>query len=218
MTTVALFGGIGELLPVIITVIVIVLSLLNQLFRGQQKEVPAPRPVNRPPRPQGPQRQADDLVAEIDEFLKRAQQRPARGEADPLRTEAVIVVEPAPQQRRPPRERKPSKPAKQQRPRPRDSAPPIAAEVVRAETVIAPSIPPSPPLPLDGAAMAASPGAGSSLKPTEAAFAGPSETQGRDDPGALGQTALVHLLTHPESIREAIIISEILRRPEERWS
>ncbi len=212
-----LFGAIGDLIPVIITVIVIVLSLLNQLFKGQKNQPPVPKPPDRqrpPPRRKAP----DDLSGEIEEFLQRAQQR--QGQQQPRPAEAARAGQPAPVLTvdRPPakraqRERKPQKPPRPLRPA--EANAPISAEVVQAEIAARP---------LAVAAVSAFDDDGSrslrsgELKPTEAAFAGPSETQGRDDPGALGQTALVQLLTSADSLREAIIISEILRRPEERWS
>lgn len=209
-----LFGGIGELIPVIITVIVIVLTLLNQVFRGQQNRPPAPKPPDRQRPP--PQRKAPaDLSGEIEEFLQRAQQQQQRRPAEVGRggQPAPPVAVDRPPAKRPQRERKGGKPPRPARPVPADA--PITAEVVRAEIAGRPAaVSDSSAFDEDGSRSLQRGG----LKPTEASFAGPSETQGRDDPGALGQTSLVQLLTNADSIREAIILSEILRRPEERWS
>ncbi len=213
MAAILLFGGIGELIPVIITVIVIVLSLLNQVFRAQEKRPPAPKQPDRQRPP--PQRKAPgDLSGEIEEFLQRAQQQQRRpAEAGRAGQPAPAVVVDRPPQKRAQRDRKPAKPAKPQR-APAGSAP-VTAEVVRAEIAGRPTaVSDSSAFDDDGSRSLRS----GELKPAEASFAGPSETQGRDDPGALGHTSLVHLLTNAESIREAIILNEILRRPEERWS
>jgi len=212
MAAIWLFGGIGELIPVIITVIVIVLSLLNQLFRGQENRPPAPKPPDRQ-RPPPQRKPPADLSGEIEAFLQRAQQQQQRpGEVGRAGQPAPVAVD-RPPAKRAQRERKAAKPSRPARPAAADA--PVVAEVVRD--------------PIAGRPAAVSDISAfdeygdrtlhrGELKPTEAAFAGPSETQGRDDPGALGQTALVQLLTSAESLREAIIISEILRRPEERWS
>lgn len=214
MAAIWLFGGIGELIPVIITVIVIVLSLLNQVFRAQEKRPPAPKQPDRQ-RPPPPQRKAaGDLSGEIEEFLQRAQrqqQRPAEGGRAGQPAPAVAVDHPPP--KRAQRNPKPARPAKPQRAPAGNS--PVAAEVVRAEIAGRPTaVSDGSAFDDDGSRSLRS----GELKPAEASFAGPSEIQGRDDPGALGQTSLVRLLTNAESIREAIILSEILRRPDERWS
>lgn len=205
-----LFGGVGELIPVIITVIVIVLSLLNQVLGGKKNQPPAPKPPDRQRPP--PQRKAPgDLSGEIEEFLQRAQQRrPAEGgRGEPVPAAAINRPKP----KRAQRDQKKARPAAPARSAAGNA--PIAAEVVRAEIA-------GRPLAVSDASAFDDDGSRSlrsgDLKPTEATFAGPSETQGRDDSGSLGQTSLVHLLTNPESIREAIILSEILRRPDERWS
>lgn len=216
MTTCTLIwaAGIGDLIPFIIALIVAALSILFQYLRGEAaKPQQGPRPANPAPppvRPRPQQQQPQQIDEEIGEFLRRAAQRrggPPAGQpvvvAPREEPVAAVVVAERPVggevSRRHLDTREFEKRSRQ-----------LGAEVALADDKVEAH--------LRGAFTHQISSVGSPQMSTadRAALAGPPQMQG-DDVGALGETGLVSLLTNADSIREAIILNEILRRPEERW-
>lgn len=220
-------AGIEEVIGPILFVLVVIVSVIGQVMakwreaqqqaqrRGQASR-PA-RPAGNPPRPAGsPQRTAagsgkpapggrDPLKDEIGEFLRRAAERRG-GTAAPAPTRPV----PAP-------------------PRPvRPAQPPVTAEVV----------PPRPPQLSTlkthvGEKRVGTTGLGHDIeqadeemeKHLQAVFEHRVGTLSRADAEAMARTAssptasigLIAMLQDPLSLRQAIVLNEILNRPEHRW-
>ena len=210
-------AGVADLIPFVVAVIVAVLSILFQYLRNQagganqQQQQQGQRPPNQPPRPRPQQQQIDE---EIGEFLRRAAQR--RGAPPAVRPATVAVPEERPVAAVVVPERPVGGEVERHVQRHLDSrqfdqrSQQLGADVAQADEKVETHL-------RDVFARDMS-GTGSPKMSAadRAALAAPPQTQVRGA-GALGDTALVSLLTNPDSIREAIILNEILRRPDDRW-
>lgn len=188
-TTSVFAAGLIDLLPIVIVIVIMIVSALSQLLNKARQAPPAGRPNG--PRPAG------DLMDEIGDFLRRAQEAAQQAQR--------------PQQPPPPR-------------RPQSAAPVIVAEpVVRAE-VVRPQLSSQP---LGAAVVAADDAldaqvkqvfdrklsdAGDLPQPPTSATAAQIEGEGAD------LAPLLAILADPEGIRNAFILSEVLSRPEHRWA
>jgi len=208
---------------------------------GPQRQAP-PRAAQQPQQPaQRPQQKA--LADEVEQFLRRAAERRAGGrprDVEVLRPEEPPKPQPRPAQRpQTPRQQTP-------RPRPasqRPLAPPRPVEAVVVETleerIERDSVESTVAQHLDAKGFTSRAEQLTSLDQADeqmeehlhSVFDHRVGTLGRkaesisdDDPGsvptpkvATSPTTLADILTSPANLRNAIVLSEVFRRPEERW-
>jgi hypothetical protein len=241
-----LFAAVGDWLQFLVPLVFFIIYAINQLLSGnknkQQPSAPripprrnpeAERPLRSEPPGAPPNKPARggqaQLNAEIEEFLKRAEQR--RGEGS--RREGVAQRPPEPPQRRPSspeppqRGQAPLEPASSSDPEPRRDFSSVSTSVEqhlgnrgfsqRAEHLA------------DDIARADE----NMEEHLKQAFGHRVGTLGASTPGRLASTtdvaatisvdasstilALADMLTSPQKIRQAIVLREILDRPEHRW-
>lgn len=199
---------------------------LGQLMsaRDEGKKRPEKRPVQ-PPQPRqlpagggaAPPNQADPLRAEVEEFLRRAQGKPA----------AQRQPQPAP----PPRKVAPPRP----QPQARKPSPPLAPRQAQPEVVLAPAetVAEHVARSVDTRDISAHLGTlGADVALADDRMEARLQEKFQHSVGHLGHTdqpAEVHkrprtiaeefrqLISQPAGMRHLIIANEILRRPEERW-
>lgn len=241
-----LFAAIGDWLQFLIPLVFFIIYAINQLLSGN-KTKPQPPPPRNPPRrkpeverplrseqpaapPNKPARGGQaQLNAEIEEFLKRAEQR--RGEGP--RRETLAQRPPEPPQRRP----APPEPA-QRRPAPLEPVGGSEGERRRELSSVATSVEQH--LGNRGFSQRAEHLADDIARSDEnmeehlkQVFGHRLGTLGEPSPGRLTSTtdvaatisadasstilALADMLTSPQKIRQAIVLREILDRPEHRW-
>ncbi|HEY2840258.1 MAG TPA: hypothetical protein VGJ26_13970 [Pirellulales bacterium] len=224
MRFVPLLAAAEEWIKVIVPLVMFTVYALNKLFGGdaakkkmQQQRPPRPAPPA-PPKPTGERQRVEDEVAE---FLRRATQskeprpgpppappkQPRKGPAEPApvrrlapkRDESAPLYDNDPPETRRPavapkvREKSSSSGKRIEAPRPTDID--LVDEAMEAQIHQA----------LDhkvGSLAGTAPTATSDQKPVEDENRSPS---------------VADLLRNPQSIRDAIVVSEILRRPTERW-
>ena len=225
------FAGIDDWLSLLVPAVFVIIWIISQVMGvAGQKPAPPRRQQPRPPKPAG------GLAREIDAFLKQVQQeraggrpaqrpaaapqqraQPARVErqperlAQPLRPDVVEAELVEPMAPSPP----PHKPLSQRRSRPEPERPRRTArtEQIKADRVD-----------LADEKMAAHMqqvfehelGA---LADTSDAIHEKAESK-KDSAGVEIPTtsqAVRDMLAQPDSVRQAVILSEILRRPQQRW-
>jgi hypothetical protein len=207
----------GDLIKILMILLFLVISVVGHFankWREMQEEAARRARARRPSPPSPQQRPQDDEIAE---FLRNANQR----------------QRPAGHQPPPPPPPSPTRPSVFP-PRPRVEEP-LEAEVVAPstghlrETLAARTLTSSSSGPLGGEVAQSddrlqghlhqvfdhqlsdlSTGEASSTAPTAGQFRSPS-------PAMAPSAGLVSLLTNADSLRQAIILSEILNRPEHRW-
>lgn len=220
----------GDLVGVLIFVVFVVLSVLNQFitkWREQAQKRPGQPRANRGGAPAGkPQK---DPAKEVEEFLRRVAQMGR--EEEPARETPVEVVE----------QRRPKRQTNQQRPQPKQQQPQrpkkpkqqrsgerlqerhldsqvgdrhITSRVEQADERVEAQVQQHldtirGSLPVDQMTAGAPQGAMSDA-PTVVLPA-------RLDRGAPRGANLAALLANRDNVRQAIVLNEILRRPEERW-
>lgn len=241
-----LFAAIGDWLQFLIPLVFFIIYAINQLLSGNKNKQQPPAPRNPPRRkpeaerplrseppgapPNKPARSGQaQLNAEIEQFLKRAEQRRSEGS----RREGVAPRPPEPPQRRPAtpeqpqRAQVPLEPASGSESEPRrdfssvatsveqhlgnrgfgQRAEHLADDIVRADQQMEEHL--------------------------QKAFGHRVGTLGESTPGRLAPAtdvaatvsadasstilALADMLTSPQKIRQAIVLREILDRPEHRW-
>jgi hypothetical protein len=218
-------GVDAELIKLVVVLVIAALAWLAKLVAARQQAQPpvdGPRP-QQPPRPAVNDPLAKDVVGEIDEFLRRAaQQRPAQP-AQPIRAQPV---------------KPPARPAQPPVVAEVVAAAPVGGKVTehvqkyldtedftrrgaqmggevaaqvdreidqRLHQVFDHSVSQLATVPGESAAAPVA------FEPLEL-----SEASAIEIPATFA-TGLTDLLTSPESVRQAIVLNEILHRPEERW-
>lgn len=191
---------IGDVIKLIVLLLIFVVPVVSQLI-AKIRQIPPPDKRPLPPRPAQP-----DVIKEIEAFFGKDARRP-----------------PAKQPQRP----KASTPAKKPTPavpKPVEAATPAQPLGAKLEQHVSAY--------LDEKQFESREAAlGKDVAKTDqdiqqrlhqvfdhqmsALEAAPGETA--VDPASLFTTGLVDLLTNPESLRQAIILNEVLRRPEEQW-
>jgi hypothetical protein len=230
-----LAAGIGEFLSAIVPIVFLIIYVLNHLLapknRPQQRQQPqrrpaerAERPLNRPPLEQAPQGEQAKLNAEIEQFLKRASQRRDDRSSRERPTRAKAPPKPPPKPIGPPRSDQGVEGQALER-RPLGS---VAESVEkhlsnrgfseRAEH-LADDIADADRQMEEHLQKAFTRRVGTLAATTPLAAAGPVTDA---PPAAIEKTppaaaALASALATPQGMREAVILSEILQRPEHRW-
>lgn len=210
------------------------LWLLNQIFGAANKAgQPGPQRPGAPPVPQRPQQQPQPGLEDVQEFLRRAseqRQRESQRQQQPAKAKQQRSQQQRPQQKKPPQ------PSQQQQRKPKTIARPLTAEVAQ-DPMREPSV---------GAHvqkhLSEKPFQDRSTHLSQVAEA-PSQidshlhqvfdhqvgrlttgTESDDDPASEGPRAAVtpavaigYMLGNPDSARQAFILGEILRRPDDRW-
>jgi hypothetical protein len=231
-----LAAGIGELLSFIVPIVFLIIYVLNHLLapKGNRPQPRQPqrrpaeraeRPLNRPPLEQAPQGEQAKLNAEIEQFLKRASQRRddrsscgervARAKAPPKpppkplgRPRSDQVVDAPPSERRPLgsvaesvekhlSNRGFSERAEHLADDIADADRQMEEHLQKAFTRQVGTLAATTPLAGAGPVTDAPPAAAEKTLPAAATLAG--------------------ALATPQGMREAVILSEILQRPEHRW-
>ena len=238
-----------EIISFAVGVVVLIVWLFNQIADAKRKPggLPAPpvEPKPQPPRPEPMAevgQQADPLRAQVDEFLRRANQAdrpvgvPAQGPGapvprPPVQDEVVVLLdEPSPEMRRPPLATT-LKPAPAQPPRqPRREKRPKGARGKSVAEHVAERIGSSSQVFREEVADL-----GSRVIQADKQFDEQLERKFRHQLGTLEQTAastayetraadtsspaaqIAAMLASPEGVRQAIVVNEILRRPVDRW-
>ncbi len=204
---------VGEALVIAVVVFAVLAQLVGS-WREIQKEA-ARRARGGPPQP--PQQAGGQLGDEIAEFLRRK----AQGKEQP----------PSGPPASPPRERPlaPAEPVRPFRPPPAPSPPPVRAELVEAEIVVVPATreerfsqrvgdrlrrPPSAEVPQIQPVAVGAP----IVEEPAGAAAEPSVPADRVAAlPAISAATVAELLANPVTLRQAVVLSEILNRREERW-
>lgn len=215
MRIVPLLAGVEEWIKVVVPLVVFTIITLNRLFGSEaKKKMQQQRPRPAPPQPQQPQGERQRVEDEVAEFLRRATQakeaRPGPPPSPPKQPRKTPPA-PAPQVRRlaPKRDENAPLYESDERPSRVPSSLPVAkrvdaprpSEIEKIDEAMELQIHQA----LDhqvGSLAGAAPIATSDQKPPE------DENRPR---------SVSELLRDPRSIRDAIVVSEILRRPTERW-
>ena len=210
----------------------------------RQPAMPPPGPAVQPPGMALPQPAGDPLRAQVDEFLRRAgrqaapaQQRPAvrhdeievllgdepaapahRPLAEPLRPMGEAAT--APQPAMPPRQGGPRRPRRAGPPRPESVADHVATHVDAAVEQIREEV-----SQLGQAVITADQQFDVQLQQKfdhELGTLGPSRAarildQQPQKPAETPASQIAAMLANPDGVRQAIIVNEILRRPDVRW-
>jgi len=215
-----------EVIPVVIFIIIAVISLLgNILNKAGKKQQPGgggPRPARQAPQGQGQRPAGEQLVDEIGDFLRRAanqgrgqqgqagprarQPRPAAVRAEPVRAQVVDDAPPGSGIGRQVSEHLGKERLTRQASR-------LGSEVSQADEKIDQRLHEVFDHDVSGLAKRL----GKTARPTMA-----EQTRSPEDrTGELPSTAaagLAALLGNAESIRQAIVINEVLTRPVDRWT
>jgi len=227
MRFVPLLAALEDWIKVVIPLVVFTIISLNRLFGGeaakkkmQQQRRPGPVAPPQPPQPQGERQRVEDEVAE---FLRRATQtkegRPAAPPSPPKPARKQQQAAPAPVRRLTPK-RDVNAPLYDNDP-PQGRSPAAAAEQIAASAKRVDASRPSEIEQADEAmelqihqALDHQVGskAGSLAGTAPTATSDQRAARDVDSPISIGE-----LLRDPRSIRDAIVVSEILRRPTERW-
>ena len=201
----------GNLIEVAFVLVVLILTVLGQLGAKLQQRRP---PLPRSPRPQPPDE--TPLQSEIEEFLRRASGQPVENRP----VVATVVAEPAvARPSRPPARKAAEETAEQ----------PVGDEVVKqVEKFLDVGEFSRRTSKLGGEVSQADAQLDERLKQTFGHEVGglakkPGETALRPDIEAPADTPVpvfnfAAFLANPEALRQAILLSEILRRPDERWA
>jgi hypothetical protein len=227
MRFVPLLAGVEEWIKVVVPLVVFTIITLNRLFgseaakkKMQQQQRPRTGPLA-PPQPQQPQGERQRVEDEVAEFLRRATQakeaRPGPPPAPPKQPRKAPPAAPAPVRRLtpkrdvnaplydddPPQTRAPSAPTVTAGAKRIDA--PRPSEIEQADEAMELQVHQA----LDHQ-VGAKAGSLAGTAPTATSDQRPARDE--DSPISIGE-----LLRDPRSIRDAIVVSEILRRPTERW-
>ncbi len=225
------FGAIEDFIGILVFVLFIVISVVGQIaakWREQQEQAQRRARQAQPPRPGQPARPRagvgqDPLKDEIGEFLRRAAEKRGAGPAQPARRPGQPPTPP-----RPVREVRPARPPK-----------PVIEEPIEVELVEVPSTPVARRL----GALEARDAANKAKSTAEAlghhidladermaehlhsVFDHQVGTLGHATKGVQAQkplpqtsaAGLAAMIGDPVRLRQAILMNEILQRPEHRW-
>jgi len=219
-----LVADIGDVIGILVFIVIALLSVAGQIMNKAKEDRPKAGPAARPrPRPQPqPGQQQGQLANEIDQFVRQATQRRAEGGRQPVAQGQGGRPQPAAR-------------------RPVAAQPPVAA--VPVEAVPAELLQPvSERVPTRGASRnigtLSSRGMESEVSEADenleervhevfdhklGQLSGTMSQSAEESPVAIPPTAkaaagVAAMLADPANIRQAIVLTEILQRPEHRWS
>lgn len=208
-----------DVIRVVVIVLILVVPVIAQLV-AKIRQIPPPNQRPIPPRPAPP----DNVADEIEEFMRRAApRRPTKGvrpvviEASPVIAETVeaqpVKAEVMADAARPVGGQVAEHVTKyldEQSFTEREAA--LGRDVAQADREIDQRLRQK----FDHGVSQLAAVPGEAAKPP-VAYEPPNLTGATEDIPATFATGLLDLVANPESLRQAIILSEILHRPEERW-